>query len=482
MRSLLMISHGYPPVGGSGMLRALKFSRYLPEHGWQPVVLTLRRTKHPRLDPALSAQVPAGTAVYRSPQWNLLDGLLALRARATRTADRGGQDQPGGKAVSAGEAISEPASALASGERRPDRAAAKPAGGGLLKDLLTTPDGYAGWYLPGLLIGLWAVLRRQPRVIFSTSPPATAHLIGRDLARLTGLPWVADFRDPWTLQLPAAQRAGRKGRWSARLEAGVLKRARLVVCNTDALAAGLREAYPYLPPDRFVVVTNGFDPADFPQAPGPPPPPTPENPFLFLHTGEFFPDRQARVPDPFLEVLRDLVAQGELDAGAARVRLVGSGEYTSMAPFAHLMDSPILRRMVEVVDFLPHDQIPAQLAASHCLLLFQNDPNFRMQVPAKTFEYLRAGRPILAVAARGATFDLVRSVAGGYALEPDDAEGLRRAILELVRSGGRGLVRSAQELEPFTRAALARRLAGLLDTVAGARRSLVRETAGQKGG
>jgi glycosyltransferase involved in cell wall biosynthesis len=279
---------------------------------------------------------------------------------------------------------------------------------------------------------------------------------------------VADFRDPWTLQMPAAQRDSRKGRWSARLEADVLRRADLVICNTEPLAAGLREAYPALPAERLAVITNGYDPADFPEEL---PPPPDAGPFLFLHAGEFFPDRRARVPDPFLEALRDLVEEGRLQAGALRVRLVGSGEYTAMEPFARLMASPVLREIVEVIGFVPHDGIPAQLAASHCLLLFQNDPNFRMQVPAKTFEYLRAGRPILAVAARGATFDLVRSVAGGVAVEPEDADGLRRAILALVGDRGRAPARGAEELEPFTRPALTRRLAGLLDGLVGPRRA-----------
>ena len=108
-----------------------------------------------------------------------------------------------------------------------------------------------------------------------------------------------DFRDPWTLQFPAEDMEHWAGRWNRRLEASVLRRAGRVVCNTDALARGLREAYPHLPEDRFVVITNGFDPADFPEDP-PPPPAT--GPFVFLHTGEFFPVRRSRVPDPFLEL------------------------------------------------------------------------------------------------------------------------------------------------------------------------------------
>ena len=450
MRKVLMISHGYPPVGGSGMLRTLKFSRYLPERGWKPVVITLRRTKHPRLDPRLMAEVPAGTAVYRSPVWNPLDLLLWLRGLVGKLLRRGGGGADEHAASDGGESSSN------GSERERGGLVA------LVLDLFTTPDGYSGWVLPGFLIGFWALLRHRPRVIYSTSPPPSAHLLGGALARLSGLPWVVDFRDPWTLQFPPERLDTRKGRWSRKLEARVLRRATRIICNTTPLAEALRETYPEVDPARFVVITNGFDPADFDADPGLPPA---EGPFRFVHTGEFFPVDGLRVPDPFLEALHDLAEEGRIDPEAVRVRLVGSGEYTQMSRFHALMESPHLATMVEQVEFMPHGEIPAELAASHALLLFQNGEIFRMQVPAKTFEYIRAARPILAVAAPGATADLVESVAGGRSVLPADREGLREAILAFIAGRGETLRRSDEELARFSRPGLTRRLAELLDEV-----------------
>ena len=145
-RKVLMISHGYPPVGGSGMLRTLKFSKYLPPLGWQPVVLTLQRTKHPRLDTRLLKEVPAGTAVYRSPVWNPLDLLVWLKSLPKRLR----RTRPAAPGAGGGGGVAEPATDDA------------PRGGpmGLLLDLLTTPDSYSGWLGPGLCIGLWTLLRR----------------------------------------------------------------------------------------------------------------------------------------------------------------------------------------------------------------------------------------------------------------------------------------------------------------------------------
>ncbi|MCB1162984.1 MAG: glycosyltransferase [Candidatus Krumholzibacteriia bacterium] len=448
-RKVLMISHGYPPVGGSGMLRTLKFSKYLPPLGWQPVVLTLQRTKHPRLDTRLLKEVPAGTAVYRSPVWNPLDLLVWLKSLPKRLR----RTRPSAPGAGGGGGAAEPATDDA------------PRGGpmGLLLDLLTTPDSYSGWLGPGLCIGLWTLLRHRPRIIYSTSPPPTAHLLGGLLARLARRPWVVDFRDPWTLQFPAEQLATRRGRWSRRLEAWVLRRADLVICNTDPLADALRATYPAIPAERFVTITNGFDPADFTSDPGAPPA---DGPFRFAHTGEFFPTRNLRVPDPFLAALRDLAEEGALDPARVRVRLVGSGEYTGLPQFAALMESPALAQMVEVVDFLPHAEIPAELAASHALLLFQNGEIFHMQVPAKAFEYIRAARPILAVAPPGATAALVASVDGGLAIAPDDAAGLRAAILALIAGRGALPRRGEEELERFGRPGLARKLAGLMDRLA----------------
>jgi len=450
-RTVLMISHGYPPVGGSGMLRTLKFSKYLPALGWQPQVLTLQRTRHPRLDPRLLAEVPAGTGVYRSPVWNPLDLLLWLKGLPDRLRPR-------------------PAPAAAGGAARPaatgNEESAAPAGGGRfgpLVDLLTTPDGYSGWLGPGLAIGAWTLLRRRPQLIYSTSPPPSAHLLGGLLAGLARRPWVADFRDPWTLQFPEERLATRKGRWNRRLETWVLHRATTVICNTEPLAAAFRAAHPELPAERFTVITNGFDPDDF-AAPGAPPA---DGPFRFVHTGEFFPSRNLRVPDPFLAALRDLAESGRLDPAAVRVRLVGSGDYTQLPQFAALMRSPALQAMVEVIDFLPHAEIPGELAASHALLLFQNGASFCMQVPAKTFEYIRAARPILAIAPAGATATLVASVDGGRAVAPDDAAGIAAAILALLAGRGRLPRRGPEELERFGRPGLARRLAQVLDAAAG---------------
>jgi len=452
MRRVLMISHGYPPFGGSGMLRTLKFSRYLPDHGWRPVVLTLRRTRHPREDPRLLAEVPPGTPVYRSRPVALLEAGAALRRALRRLAGRNGNGAPDG-------APSAAANGLQGGGARTGNG-----GGlaGLLRELLTTPDSYAGWFLPGLLQGLWAIVRHRPRIIYSTSPPPTAHLIGHALSRTTGLPWVMDFRDPWTLQWPAEVMARRRGRWAKRMEARLLRGAAHVICNTEPLAEALRAAYPGLPPERFSVITNGFDPADFP----PLPPPPADGPFRFTHTGEFFPAGDLRVPDPFLAALAELVEEGALAPADVRLRLVGSGEYTDGEAFARFASLPALNGILDVVDFVPHGDIPGELARAHCLLLFQNSPLFRMQVPAKTFEYIRAERPILAVAPPGATQRLVDSV-GGVAVPPDDHEGLKAAIRALVAGRGDAPRRGAGELDRFSRPGLTRRLAALLDAQAG---------------
>ncbi len=453
MRKVLMISHGYPPVGGSGMLRSLKFSRYLPDHDWSPVVITLRRTNHPRLDPRLLSEVPAEAAVYRSPMWNPLDLLIRLRRLAGKLLRRGGD----GDAESAEGA---PSQAGAGADPTGDSFIAR------VKDYLTFPDGYSGWVLPGIIIGFWAILRHRPRVIYSTSPPPSAHLLGGSLARISGLPWVVDFRDPWTLQFPDEALNTRRGRRSRRLEAKVLNRASCIICNTEPLARELRSTYPEIDPKRFVVITNGYDPADFATDPGQAPA---EGPFRFVHTGEFFPVDDMRVPDPFLTALRDLIDEGRVDADDVRVRLIGSGEYSEMDQFHALLESPTLRKVVELVDFMPHGDIPAELADSHALLLFQNADVFRLQVPAKTFEYIRAARPILAVAAPGATADLVASVAGGHAVVPGDDAGIRAAILELLNGRGEPFHRSDDELERFTRPGLTRNLAEVLDRISRSR-------------
>jgi glycosyltransferase involved in cell wall biosynthesis len=480
-RKVLMISHGYPPVGGSGMLRILKFSHYLPEHGWQPVVLTLRRTNHPRLDPRLQTEVPAGTAIYRSPVWNPIAMIVALRDflfGKKEAPEEPLTELPSGK----GESLaSDGAPGSSDGGGDPVPAKDKPRSGGgiasLIKDLLTTPDSYSGWFLPGVFMGFAALVRHQPTVIYSTSPPPTAHLIGWTLSRISGIPWVVDFRDPWTLQFKPGELETRKGRWCRRLERAILKGADRIIANTEPLAAALIETYPHLPPGKFTVITNGFDPADFKDEPGPPPA---DGPFVFTHTGEFFPGGDLRVPDPFLLALGNLLDSGRLSPDSVRLRLVGSGEYTDLPQFKRFMASPLLGKCIEVIDFVPHGEIPGQMASAHALLLFQNSPIFRMQVPAKAFEYIRASRPILAIAAPGATSDLIDSVRHGDSIRPEDIEGLERAIIHLIDQRGEAHDRDQEELSRFTRPGLTARLAGLLDGMIGRERSGIKTETGSK--
>jgi glycosyltransferase involved in cell wall biosynthesis len=413
VKPILMIAYHYPPEGSSsGVLRTLKFSKYLPRHGWTPHVLTLRDQVYRVRDEGLCADIPPEAQVHRTRGF---DSAWALSVRGRHLA------------------------------------------------MFSVPDRFIGWLPFGIARGLSVIRRFGVRALFSTSPVPTAHLIAGALKRLTGLPWIADFRDPWIEDGQDPMPGSLRHAVESRLERAVVGRADRVVTTTPYLRGDFLARYPDLSPDKVQVIYNGYDESDFLHLPTPPKEPQ----FELLHAGLV--TRDYRNPAPILEAVARLIASGAMARERTRIVFLGAAGFFASGPGRSIVQGLGLEDVVEVSPRIPNRDTLLRLRRASCLLILQASDDTRSLIPAKAFECLRVERPILALTPDGATSDLLKEMEGCSVVAPSDGLGLQDALESLYRAwqeseGPRLFTRNIKKFERSSLTAdLARTLQEFLD-------------------
>ncbi len=375
MKHLLMVTYHYPPDGeSSGVLRPLKFSKYLPQYGWIPHVLTVKDWLYSVKDEVLLKDVPSQVAVHRT---FALDSSRHLAIR------------------------------------------------GRYLSFTSIPDPYVGW-LPFAVVKGLKVIRNTPiQAIYSTSPPATTHLIAAALKRLTGIRWIADFRDPWIEDGLFPRPGSWRYRVESRMEKMVVSTADLVLTTTPHLRRDFLARYPFLPPPKLAVVFNGYDEDDFEVMA----PIAACDRFEILHAGLV--TAEFRDPKPLLQAVSKLISEQKLNRDRIRVTFLGGGSYVRSRDFTDTIKALNLIDVAVVCDRIAHSQAVSRMASSAVLLLIQASEDTRSLIPAKVFEYLRIGCPIIALVTDGATADLLRGKEGCFLVDPSDRSGIESAVLKL---------------------------------------------------
>ena len=414
-----MIAYFFPPLGGigaAGSQRTLKFAKYLPQHQWEPIVLTVREScyeSYMELDQTLLKRVPSDIKIIRTPVIRWLTKLVKVK-----NSLRG---YLGGDAQTI--FVREPGDENAKPKSWYQR----------IKDSLTnfweTPDGAIGWLVPAVSAGRRAIQRGEIDVIYSTGKPWTAHLIGLVLKLLTGKPLVADFRDPWMTNPFRAEASALRQAVESFLEALVIKKADLIICNTFALNEEFKERYPKQRKNKFVTLLNGFDPEEYKS--GTTVPMNRCERFILTHTGFLYGKRDPRL---FCDALDLMLQQAGVDRKKIKVFFVG---YVHLAyDLAAYLTSRDLNDVVEIVHHVPYQRSLEYLRNSDALLLLQ--PGTMTQIPSKLFEYVAMEKPVLAISSRGsATSNLMIEKSLGITAEATDvqdiAAGLRRLYMEWDR-------------------------------------------------
>jgi glycosyltransferase involved in cell wall biosynthesis len=412
-KRVLIVAFHYPPdLSSSGVLRTLKFSRYLPESGWLPTVLTVEPKHYETKDSALEAQIPPDVEVHRTRAIDM-KRTFSIKGRHFR--------------------------------------------------FTVVPDRFTGWIPFAVARGRKLIREKRIDAIFSTSPLATSHLVAMSLQRLTGLPWAADFRDPW-LEPELADTKSSLYRFEESLYRRVVNRASRLVYTTSQLRDYALRGRETLA-EKATVIPNGYDEDDF----GATVEGTPDAaPITIAHTGLV--DGSYRSPHMVFSALAHLIASGEVGAREVRVRFLGPGGYTQSAEFLKRLEDLKLREVVEATGKVSYRECLLEQSRSHILLLLQCGDDTRTLIPAKAFEYLRVGRPILAVTPEGATSELFAATGGAQVVHPQDENGMRAALRKLIADARGGVARpqiNRPVLESYSRRNLSRRLADVLDGMCG---------------
>jgi glycosyltransferase involved in cell wall biosynthesis len=468
-RTVLVLTYRWPPQGGVSVQRVTKFVKYLTRHGWRPVVHTVLNPYAPVKDQGLARDVPPGVQVYRTPtvEWEGLESQIAGMAKRLR--GRGGKGGAGKSAseVRASEARADEAEVATVGrterEARVKRHGQLGAVGNFVWSRLMVPDPQIVWAGAAYLRSLAIARRERPDVIFSTSPPNSVNVLAAALARKLGVPWIADMRDPWTDGPRRKQwypgNPGRKAREEA-WEKEIFTRASTVVVTTEATRRDFLNKYPWCPPEKVAVITNGFDPEDFAHV-------TREPKFLepgLLHvtvtgTVETLFDLM-----PFLTALRDLVNARPDARAILRVNFVGAKRQP-------LYDDFIAREnlgdVIRFHPFKPHSESVQYVADSTVLMLFQvpREDSGAIKIQGKMCEYLYTRKPILALTIPGETASILERARLGRVVDPRDTDAIRRTLETLVddfRAGRLVVEPDAATIDEFDREKQGEKLGRLL--------------------
>lgn len=434
-RRVLFLTYYFPPSGGPGVQRALKFARYLPEFGWQPTVLTVRPedASYPDMDETLMEEIPAHMRVERTKAWDPYAAYARMLGKAKRETVGVGFIGEGGE----------------SWKQRLAK---------WLRANVFLPDARTGW-VPFAVRRGCALLDAVPHdAILTTGPPHSAHLAGLWLARQSGLPWIADFRDPWTdidfaHQLPMTRLARRA---DAALEGSVLRRASAVTVVSPTWSRSLEARVP----GRYEVIWNGFDPADFP-------PTVSEQPdrFYITYAGNL---NAARNPHALWKALAALDATSRMPQ--LKVRLIGTVDPSALAAARELG----LGEIVETHPYVPHAEAIREMRRSSILLLLINDvPNQMGIIPGKVYEYMATGRPVLGIGPPGGdSAAVLDATSAGRMFAYGDVDGVRTFVEEHYAAWKEGKPRSGAGREAalrFSRRSQTGELAALLEELVSGR-------------
>lgn len=396
-----------------GVQRSLKFTKYLPEMRWSPVILTAENPLGIPCDEMLA--IPTSASIYRVKPWFSTEICFdPNRSFLTRLRCAG-----------------------------------------------LIPDPIVPWIQPAVQLGRRIIKDEEIDVIYSTSPPHSSHLVGYWLKKRTGLPWIADFRDAWLTDpdrnraLHMQLRAKTLEKWQENL---VVQNADRIITVSEPIQDDFLRRYPGLCEDSVIVITNGYDPDDFVGLER-------KNwtKFTFVFTGSM--SKSNRGPRPLIEGVRELLSQQPALADRFQVLLVGP--YTSEQ--AELLADYELVDVVELVGQVPHcEALSYQISANVNVFVYTGPEDGRgaQMMSSKIFEYIGAGHPILAIAPDStAAASLVKSKDAGLAVSPDSPRDIATAMYRLLEGQWSGKVAEGAKLENFHRRYLTKELADVLRQV-----------------
>ncbi len=400
---VLFVCYDFPPRRTSAVYRHTGMMKYLPALSWIPTILTILPEPTDVLDEGLLEGLDSRIEIVRTSR----NDITRWEGAAEQTIKASGALTPA-KPVG----------------REPIRDRFIRRVGAFVRSLLYFPDDTVGWTFPGLRAAIQLHRKRPFDVVYTSSPPRSAPLIGLGLKLFYGVPWVAEFRDPWYPPKRPLRR-----RFERVLQRILLRKADAVVLISDGLSEDLQKSFG-VPVDKLHVVPNGYDESEF--SPGSLPTPAFDSTKINIsHFGTVY----RGLCGKFFQALKELVYESPRYREQVRINIIGFPDDPELAAWSR---SPELREMIQFHPFMPQKEALKAMQASDCLLLFLGSRAMsRLSGLGKIYWYLRVGRPILAVAPEGGTRDLIERGHAGWVADPDDTASMKTALRELLAMGRR---------------------------------------------
>ena len=403
----------FPPYGGGGVYRNLSFAKYLPAFGWEPRVIAPKPKKYYwAFDYSLLGELPENVHVFRTTSvepfylFSILDKLKLGKLR------------------------------------------------NVVNEYLFIPDDKIGWIPSAVLKAVNIAKREDIKVIYTSSPPHSVHLTGYLLKKLTGKPWVADFRDQWTFNPLYKPPCKAIDTLNAFLEDAVCKVCDRITHVTYTDRSRISQKYA-VSPGKIITIPNGYDEADFfgklPRKRN--------DGFILSYCGSLYGGRE--------ETLEHLLRGVELALGkdgrlAQKMKIVFHGNAKIHAKW---FEHSVMKKMIKVSRFVSHSECIEGILMSSLLLLILA-PNDKNVITAKLYEYLASGRPILALVPDGEAKTILEKSGLGFCADPNDPESIRDTLIDVFEKQEKGeLVGKPnwQFIKQFERKNLAKKLSSLFD-------------------
>jgi len=426
VKRILLISYYFPPSGGPGVQRILKFARYLPDNGWLPTVLTVnpKSAAFPSTDESLLDEIPPEVEVIHTPAWDPFRLYARIQGKKKNEVVKVGYIE--------GEQIFKKFARW-------------------LRGNIFLPDARVGWVPYAIQAARRLLKTRQFNAIMSTGPPHSSHLIGLSAHKASGLPWVVDMRDPWVEIYYSDQmyETALAQSIQTRLERKVLSTATAVICVSNFLGGGLQLRAPI---KLYETIPNGFDPSDI----------RANKDSSSIHQGKTF--KVAHVgtynllghSDAFVLALKKVKTIIDIE-----VNLVGS------------VDSNVLEKYqsrgikMKSVGYVPHRDAIDYMNSANLLLLAlpqvdtSSGPGL---ISGKVLEYLSTRRPILALGRTdGDLAQLLQDTGAGEIFDHNDQEGIYSFVKRCIDLKEQPLKINEEALSKYERPRLTSQLAQLLD-------------------
>ncbi|MCF8364469.1 MAG: glycosyltransferase family 4 protein [Bacteroidales bacterium] len=427
-KKVLIITYYWPPGGGAGVQRWLKFVKYLPEFGWEPVVYVPENPEYTAIDHSLEKDIPDGTEILKTKVWEPYD--VYKKFVRLKKEDK----------------IN---SAFVSEKKKPK----------LTENLAIAirgnffiPDARKFWVKPSVKFIMQYLKKNPVDLIVSTGPPHSMHLIAHQLKQITGLPWIADFRDPWTQisyyrdlkLLPWADKKHKQ------LEKKMLAEADQVMVVSE----GMKQEFDAIFSRDYQVIPNGFDEDDIPKGKI-----IRDKKFSIAHIGSL---ATSRNPAALWEALKQIDDENAGFSEQLEIKLAGKVDINVL----DMIKSYGLEKNLTLISYLSHDKVIEEQHKSAVLLLLIHDtPKAGLILTGKLFEYLSAKRPILCIGPEdGDAAKIISKTQSGATVNRDNTLLIKQQILRFYNDFVQGTdFNGSTKIERYSRKALTGQLSQIMD-------------------